>query len=351
MTCSPTYRSPRLPSGRGTPLPRNRKTLPVLAPLGTVMVTGPVGVDTSTLPPSTASAREIGSTSRMSSPSRLNRRWGRTSSSTYASPGWAAAEPRSTLAAQAQDLTVARAWWDGDVQGTAVRQGDPLGRPVHGLEEVDRQAVVHVRAAHPDIRPPAPAEQLGKGVVCTHQILETGAGGIGVVRAGGEVAIEPLGWSLGTGRIDLAPVEAGPLLGVAHKIVGGGNALELLLGFRIAGIEIGMELLRLAAVSLLDLLGRGARRHPEHVIRIVTQRAPSALPSLPPSLPVDDRNEHAGRQNAPADQGSKTVGDIRFVSPSLRHGRLAQTKVVHHRSPSSPGSHPRHSQGRARAAR
>ena len=49
-----------------------------------------------------------------------------------------------------------------------------------------------------------------------------------MVGPGGEVAVEALGRSLVAGRVNLAPVEAGPLLRVAHKIVGSRHALELL---------------------------------------------------------------------------------------------------------------------------
>jgi hypothetical protein len=88
----------------------------------------------------------------------------------------------------------------------------------------------------------------------------------------GEVAIEPLGRPLGTGGIDLAPVEAGPFLRVAEEIVGSRHSLELLFSLPVAGIEIGMKLLCEAPVGLLDLLGGGARLCSEHVIRIVAQR-------------------------------------------------------------------------------
>src|ERR1700730_5556509 len=57
VTCS----SPRPSSGRGTPFPFRRNTLPVLVHFGTVIVTAPDGVGTGTLPPSTASFSEIGS--------------------------------------------------------------------------------------------------------------------------------------------------------------------------------------------------------------------------------------------------------------------------------------------------
>src|SRR5262245_58336596 len=59
VTLSATNSSPRPPPLRGTPLPLRRSTVPVFDHFGTVMVTGPAGVGTLTLPPSTASASGI----------------------------------------------------------------------------------------------------------------------------------------------------------------------------------------------------------------------------------------------------------------------------------------------------
>src|SRR2546430_2870795 len=64
VTCS----SPRPPSGRNTPFPFRRNTRPVLVHFGTVIVTAPDVVGTVTLPPSTASFSEIGSSSRYRRP-------------------------------------------------------------------------------------------------------------------------------------------------------------------------------------------------------------------------------------------------------------------------------------------
>src|SRR3981081_715591 len=61
ITLSVTYSSPRLPFGRGAPCPLSRRTVPVLDHFGMLMVTSPEGVGTFTLPPSTASLSEIGS--------------------------------------------------------------------------------------------------------------------------------------------------------------------------------------------------------------------------------------------------------------------------------------------------
>src|SRR5262245_38175045 len=92
-----TYSSPRPPSRRGTPLPLSLKTLPLLDHLGTVILTGPSGVGTSTLPPSTAVRSGTATSTRMSSLSRVNTGWGRTATSIKASPGGPPLSPGAPL--------------------------------------------------------------------------------------------------------------------------------------------------------------------------------------------------------------------------------------------------------------
>jgi hypothetical protein len=55
--------------------------------------------------------------------------------------------------------------------------------------------------------------------------------------------------------IDFAAIEPGPLLGVAQEIIGGRDLFEFLLGLRIAGVEVRMELLGESAIRLLNILG------------------------------------------------------------------------------------------------
>jgi hypothetical protein len=80
---------------------------------------------------------------------------------------------------------------------------------------------------------------------------------------------------LGTRGVDLAAVEAGALLGVAQQVVGRRHLLELLLCLGIAGIEVGMQLLGEAAVSLLNLLLRGVALDSQNLVRISAAHCPS----------------------------------------------------------------------------
>src|SRR4051812_46551718 len=114
---------------------------------------------------------------------------------------------RLSFAVEPENLTIARAGRNGHVQAATLWKGDPSCGPVHGVEEVDRKPVLHVRTAHPKVRPASSSEQLGKDIVA-HQVVEAGAGRVTVVRSGSEVPIEPLIRPLGPGRIDLAPIEA-----------------------------------------------------------------------------------------------------------------------------------------------
>src|SRR5215472_11428176 len=79
------------------PLPRRRNCLPVSDPVGIVIVTGPVTVNTDTLAPSTASATLTGSSRRTLSPSRRNSGWGATCTSISASPAGPPPKPGPPL--------------------------------------------------------------------------------------------------------------------------------------------------------------------------------------------------------------------------------------------------------------
>ena len=65
----------------------------------------------------------------------------------------AAADPRLPFAPQAQDLAVARAGWNGDLEHLAVGERDlPLGA-VDRVEEINLETIMRVRPAHPKIAP------------------------------------------------------------------------------------------------------------------------------------------------------------------------------------------------------
>src|SRR5262249_667488 len=87
----------------------------------------------------------------------------------------------------------------------------------------------------------------------------------------GEVAVVALLRAFVAGSVDLAAVEARALLGIAQKAVGGRDFLELLLGFLVAGVEVGVKLLGKRPISLLDLVRRGVFLHSQSFVRIGRQ--------------------------------------------------------------------------------
>jgi hypothetical protein len=202
------------PPAPGAPFPMRRSTVPLFDHLGTVMVTGPASVGTVTPPPSTACSSVAGSSTWMSSPLRANTGCGRTATSIKASPARAAADPRLPFAAQAQDLAVARAGWNGDLEHLAVEERDlPLGA-VDRVEEIDLETIMRVRLAHRKISPAPAAEYFRENVLAARKIGKARIAGIGRRAAAvGEVAVEALARPFGAGRVDLAAVEARPLVG------------------------------------------------------------------------------------------------------------------------------------------
>src|ERR1700726_4455154 len=71
---------------------------------------------------------------------------------------------------------------------------------------------------------------------------------------------------LGTALVDLAAIVARPLLRIRQQFVSRGYRLEARLGGRLAGVQIGVELLGELAVRLADLVGAGGRLNAEHLI-------------------------------------------------------------------------------------
>src|SRR5262249_5702150 len=68
--------------------------------------------------------------------------------------------------------------------------------------------------------------------------------------------------------VDLAGVELAPLLGIAEQVIGGRRLLEPRLHLLVAGVDVGMQLLRELAISLLDLVRRCARGNAECFVRV-----------------------------------------------------------------------------------
>ena len=117
-------------------------------PWARVSATRPSIVGTSTLPPRTASSRVIGSSTRMSSPSRVKKSCGSTPTVTSASPAGPPPMPSPPLPRRRIVWPSARPARDLHVEHLPVRQGDPPGRAPRRLEEAHLQRVVPVRAAH-----------------------------------------------------------------------------------------------------------------------------------------------------------------------------------------------------------
>ena len=78
--------------------------------------------------------------------------------------------PGTALALQAQHLTVAHAGGDGQIERAAVGQVDALLGAVYRIEEIDREAVARIAAAHTEggafaawgACPAGVAEQIGE---------------------------------------------------------------------------------------------------------------------------------------------------------------------------------------------
>ena len=171
-------------------------------------------------------------------------------------------DPGTALAPQAEHLPIARSGRHRDVQGRAVRQGQPLGRAVDRLQEVQRQPATQVPAAHPHAAGVAAgtgtAEKPGQQVVRIRQVREAGVARVSMrpgVGLPGEVAVEmrPLR-PLGARGVDLAAVEARALVGVPEQVVGRRYPLEPLLGRAVARVEVRVQLPGQTAIGAADLL-------------------------------------------------------------------------------------------------
>src|SRR5262249_22855584 len=190
--------------------------------------------------------------------------------------GRTAAEPGSALAAQPQHLLVPGAGREDHVERAAVRQRDALGGAVHRLEALDREPVERFLAAHAEaaLAATGTAEQVLEDVL-VHEIGVAARVAVGVLLGVGtvEIAVVALAWTLVAGGVDLAAVEARPLVGVAADVIGGGDLLEPLFRPLVAGIEVRVQLLRQRAVGGADLVLRGLRLHAQHGIGILAHVA------------------------------------------------------------------------------
>ena len=151
-----------------------------------------------------------------------------------ASLGAGAAAGCAGLVAGHLDLLVGAV--DGDVEGQAhaeFKVGSPLGG-------------VGVAALAAEL------EELGEDVA---EVREDIFGGVALATA----APEP--------RISKAVV-ACPLFGIGEDAIGLGCELELLLGRLVARVAVGVELERLCAIGLLDVIGRCILGHAQDVVEV-----------------------------------------------------------------------------------
>ena len=140
--------------------------------------------------------------------------------------------------------------------------------------------VLRVLAPHGEPRPAAApahagatAEHVAEEIAERADILEARRGVI--LRAlgpAGIFAVIALLRPLLAARIDLAAVVFSALLGILEDRIGVGDLLELLLGRRVAGIEIGVQLLGELAVGLGNVVGARGLRHAKNGIEILCHR-------------------------------------------------------------------------------
>jgi hypothetical protein len=124
------------------------------------------------------------------------------------------------------------------------------------------------------------------------------------------VAIEGSGGLLLPRRVDLAAIEFPAFFEIGEKVVRAGDRLERVLGFRVAGIEVGMVLLRQLEIGGPDRVLRGVSRHAERLIGILQDaRLPSSWLKRGDIDLRDSRlsRRHTSRADAIQAQGSETT--------------------------------------------
>src|SRR5262249_48851395 len=110
------------------------------------------------------------------------------------------------------------------------------------------------------------AEQMAEEIVDEGVILAVESLVFLAFAAAGIAAVEGAIGPLGAAGVDLAAVDARPLLRIGQQVVGSPDPLGLLLDALVAGVEIRMQLLRQLPVGLLDVVWAGALRHAEDFI-------------------------------------------------------------------------------------
>jgi hypothetical protein len=142
---------------------------------------------------------------------------------------------------------------------------DLLGRAEDGRPEVEVEGDLHVDASGRAGRTPAGLAEAAPAEEAVEQVAQAGAEQVleparsGAARAGPAGASEPVGPE---------HVVAPPPLGVAQRLVGQGDELELLLGLRVAAVHVGVQLAGQLAVGPLDLVLVGAAADAQQLVEV-----------------------------------------------------------------------------------
>src|SRR5262249_50909549 len=151
--------------------------------------------------------------------------------------------------------------------------GDRAGLAVDRSEEIELQSVMRIGAAHAQVGVAAAAEDLRQDIVALAEIRIARVAAVTLRRgAVGKVAIVALARPLVARGVDLAAVKSRALVGVADQVVRRRHCLELVLGLLVAGVEVGMQLLRQPAIGLLNVVLRRVLLDAKDLIGIGAQR-------------------------------------------------------------------------------
>src|SRR5262245_7224798 len=182
---------------------------------------------------------------------------------------------RQSLSFEAQNLPVADACRDRNVECLAVRHRHSLARAIHRIEKIDLERIADVLRRRPKgWALTAATEEIGEDVVIEIRPFVAAlpcrriATPVAPARIGfGVLAVEvPLRLALGPRLIDLPGVITLALVRIANDIVGSIDLLEAPFRLGFAGVEIGMGLLGSLAICRADVL---LARVGSHVQRFV----------------------------------------------------------------------------------
>ena len=226
-----------------------------------------------------------------------------------------------------------------DLQGAPVRQRDLVGGAPRRVEERHLQGEAQVGAARRSSSRLGPPRSRRRGTGSppgrTRRIgprsrrRRSGSGRRPARRPSRASRPPPPGGggggALGAGGVDLAAVEAGALVGIGQKGVGGADRLEARLGLRLVRVGVGVPALGEAAIRLADVVRRGGAGNAQNLVRIVhcgpsfmdLRDAGIARPSAAPRHDLSIRSRAAsGAEGSAIRVADRTTG---MVSGGLMH--------------------------------